>query len=276
MNGAAEPAVTEDDLHAFVDDGLDPRRRATVEAWLSARPEVATRIAVDCDLRRRLRERLAPIMQEPIPERLRIANLAPRPVAAVRSGPAWWARAAAALVLLLAGAAAGWAGRAAFRNEPVLAFDRPGTLTQDAVAAFRTFVPEAVHPVEVKADQRPHLVQWLSKRMGEAVLVPDLGTFGFSLMGGRIVPTGEDKPAALLMFDDAQGTRLTLYGRYEGVEEAGGPTRFHYTRSGDVSSISWGGDDCAYVLSARIGRDRLRTLAEAIEAQQRTATDARL
>ncbi len=78
------------------------------------------------------------------------------------------------------------------------------------------------------------------------------------------------------MFDDAQGTRLTLYGRYDGTEAAEGPARFHYARSGDVSSISWFEDDRAYVLSGRIGRDRLRVLAEAIEAQQRTAPESRL
>lgn len=123
-------------------------------------------------------------------------------------------------------------------------------------------MPEAVHPVEVKADQKPHLVQWLSKRMGEKVIVPDLGAQGFSLMGGRIVPTG-GTPAALLMYDDAQGTRLTLYSRLGG----GSQTGFRYARQDDVAAVSWADDECSYVVAARIDEARLLSVAEAVDAQ---------
>ncbi len=85
-------------------------------------------------------------------------------------------------------------------------------MTQAAVSAFRTYVVEAAHPVEVRADGSSDLVQWLTARLGRPVTVPDLRTQGFRLMGGRLLPAG-DEPAAMLMYDDDRGTRLTLYSR---------------------------------------------------------------
>ena len=68
-------------------------------------------------------------------------------------------------------------------------------ITADAIAAHRTFSVEVRHPVEVDAGQEPHLVQWLSKRLGHQLIVPDLTVAGFRLMGGRLLPA-EDGPAA--------------------------------------------------------------------------------
>ncbi len=91
---ASDPRpIGEDDLHAFVDGRLDPGRRAGVEAWLAAHPEAAARVAADREVRDRLRARLAPVSEEPIPARLRIANLATPHRMRI---PRWWTNAAAA------------------------------------------------------------------------------------------------------------------------------------------------------------------------------------
>ena len=252
--------VEEDDLLRLVDGRLDPERLAVVERWLADHPDAAARVIADRTFHDALREQLAGIADEPIPERLRVANLLPLP--AVRQRTSWRPAAAAAMVWLALGAAAGWVGRAALQKEHVSIRSKPGPTIQDAVAAFRTYVPEAVHPVEVKADQTPHLEQWLSKRMGEPIAAPDLSAQGFSLMGGRIVPTG-DTPAALLMYDDAQGTRLTLYARMGTTA----PTSLRYAREGDVDAVSWSDDDCSYVVAARMDKGRLLSIAEVVEAQ---------
>ncbi len=267
MSGASPRAVGEDDLLAFVDGRLDPQRTPFVEDWLASHPDDAARIAADQEIRRRLRERLAPISDEPIPERLRLTNILPRRRAIVAP---WWAAAAAAVGGLVVGGAGGWAGRAAIQGGPVIAKSSAGPATRDAVAAFRTFTPEVLHPVEVKADQEPHLVQWLSKRLGQPVLVPDLGAEGFHLMGGRILPAG-DTPATLLMYDDAQGTRLTLYSRAGGAD---GRTSFRYAREGDVAAFSWVEGGLSFVVTARIDEARLLRTAGAVDAQLRAQRDA--
>jgi len=59
--------ITEDDLHAYVDQLLEPERRAEVAAYLDAHPDVAQRVAAFSDQRDLLRSALAPIADEPDP-----------------------------------------------------------------------------------------------------------------------------------------------------------------------------------------------------------------
>ena len=48
-------------------------------------------------------------------------------------------------------------------------------------------------------------MQWLSKRLGRPLVVPDLAAVGFRLMGGRLLPA-EDGPAAQFMYETGKGT----------------------------------------------------------------------
>lgn len=264
MSGEPPRELDEDDLHRLVDGLLDPSRQAIVEQWLLEHPEDAARAAADRDVRQLLRKRLEPIANEPIPERLRVANLMPRQRATVVR---WWPMATAAVICLAIGGVGGWSSRAVLQKEPVFAVRPAEATTQSAVAAFRTYVPEVGHPVEVKADQQTHLVQWLTKRIGEPVIVPDLKAQGFRLMGGRVVPTN-GTPASLLMYDDEQGVRLTLYSRVDGADRR---TSFRYAREGDVAAFSWMEGDLSYVVTARIDEGRLLAVAEAVDAQIREA-----
>ena len=87
-----------------------------------------------------------------------------------------------------------------------------GSIMADALAAHRTFAVEVRHPVEVDAAQEAHLVQWLSKRLGRPLVVPDLSATGYRLMGGRLLPAGSGA-AAQLMYENGTGDRLTVYVR---------------------------------------------------------------
>ncbi|WP_367161396.1 anti-sigma factor, partial [Mesorhizobium sp.] len=58
MTAIVDP-VTDADLDAYVDDQLDVARRIEVEAFLSARPEVAARVMSDLRTRDELRVALA-------------------------------------------------------------------------------------------------------------------------------------------------------------------------------------------------------------------------
>ena len=86
--------ITEDDLHGFVDQRLEPKRLAEVRAYLDEHPEIAARISGFGQQRDMLRAALAPIAEEPLPSQLNLARMIEiqqRP-----RGVPWWASAAAA------------------------------------------------------------------------------------------------------------------------------------------------------------------------------------
>jgi anti-sigma factor RsiW len=247
-------SIGEDELQAFVDDRLAGDRRAAVEAHLAAHPELAERIAVERRQRAILRSRLDAKFAEPVPARLRIANLR----AARRSlRTRGWMSAAAAVALFAAGATAGW-----FANTIAPAPLAPAptaSVAQGAHAAYRTFVVEVAHPVEVGVQQEAHLLQWLSKRLGRKLAAPDLSPFGYRLMGGRLLPGGNGA-AAQLMYDDASGRRLTIYVRAtEGKE-----TAFRFQKEGEAATFAWIDQGFGFAVTAAATRDELLRIAEAV------------
>jgi anti-sigma factor RsiW len=260
-----ERPIGDDDLQALIDGRLAPEHERAVEAYLAAQPAVAAQVETDRAARAALRQRLAFKAEEPIPARLRVGNIRAerRRVAGRRFGAV-----AAAVAWLLVGAGAGWFGNTYLSRER-----SPGSAsaTQAAMTAYRTFVVETVHPVEVRADQEAHLVQWLSRRLGKPVSAPDLGTQGFRLIGGRLLPAGTE-PAAMFMYEDGRGTRLTLYTRPGGSDAQ---AAFRFEAQGDVSAFSWIDGGLSYVVTARTDRERLLGVAELIENQLRRDQPAR-
>ena len=247
-------SIGEDELQAFVDDRLEGDRRAAVEAHLAAHPELAERVAAERRQRAILRSRLDAKFAEPVPARLRIANLrAARRTFWARG----WASAAAAVVLFAAGATAGWFANAIAPVPPSLA--PTASVAQSAHAAYRTFVVEVAHPVEVGVQQEAHLLQWLSKRLGRKLAAPDLSPFGYRLMGGRLLPGGNGA-AAQLMYDDASGRRLTIYVRAtEGTE-----TAFRFQKEGEAATFAWIDQGFGFAVTATGPRDELLPIAEAV------------
>src|SRR5438445_1439709 len=67
--------VTEDELHAYVDNELPAERRGDVEAWLSARPEDAARVQSWRAMAEMLHARYDLVLDEPVPKRLEIERL---------------------------------------------------------------------------------------------------------------------------------------------------------------------------------------------------------
>ena len=181
------------------------------------------------------------------------------------------ARAAAGWALLgaAAGAAAGWALAGWYATDPPpAAADR---LARSAALAHAIYAPEVRHPVEVGAGEEAHLVAWLSKRLQTGLRAPDLGSAGFALLGGRLLPgealTGAASlPAAQFMYESANGRRLTLYVRHTRSRDGGPEPR--YAREGGIAIASWtrGGIDYA-LASADLGRDELLRLAQAARRQ---------
>ena len=259
MNSIDRP-VDEDELHARIDGRMPPHRAAAVDAHLAAHPEARARFSQYAEQRQALREAFAAQSAGPIPDRLRIARIREdRRQRRYRQ----LAQIAAAASLLILGSVAGWAVRDV--AGPFVASGAgtlAGVITADAIAAHRIFSVEVRHPVEVNADQETHLVQWLSKRLGRELTVPDLSAAGFRLMGGRLLPA-EDGPAAQFMYENASGERLTLYLRV-GV---GGETAFRYHEEGGIGAFYWSDEGFGYAIAAKADRELLLRIAELVYKQ---------
>ncbi len=262
MIGDSSP-IGDDDLQGFIDDRLEPDRRRIVEAWLGEHPDVAARVAAQRADREDLRARLAAKGREPIPARLRISTLKAARRDRFRRGAL---SLAAAVTLFVAGIVAdrlvtnpARVTAVADIGSRLATSERADALAGVAEVAHRTFVVEAVHPVEVDASREAHLVQWLSKRLGRSLAAPDLGRFGWRLMGGRLLTAGGG-PAAQLMYEDEAGHRLTVW--ITGGEE--GRTAFRFRSDGGTSTFAWIDDGFGFAVTAPLDRERLQIIAEAV------------
>ena len=252
--------VEEDDLHARIDGRLPPERAAAVDAYLAAHPEAQTRFSQYAEQRQALRAAFAAEADGPIPNRLRIARLLAQQR---RRRHRQFGQIAAAVCLIVLGGVVGWAARDV--TGPVVSSSPgavAGVITADAIAAYRTFAVEVRHPVEVDAGQEAHLVQWLSKRLGRQLVVPDLAAAGFQLMGGRLLPA-EEGPAAQFMYENGSGERLTLYLRV-GVD---GETAFRYHEEDGIGAFYWSDEGFGYAIAAKADRDLLLRIAELVYRQ---------
>jgi anti-sigma factor RsiW len=240
--------VTEDELHAYVDNELPAERRGDVEAWLAAHPDDAARVQSWRAMAEALHARYDSVADEAVPKRLEIERLVRRPRQWI------YGAVAATLVAFIAGGGAGWVARgaaaapSAFRN-----------FTVDALDAHRLYVVEVRHPVEVAGSDRDHLVAWLSKRCGYEVKAPELGGTGLKLVGGRLLP-GPQAPAAFLMYESPSGERYTLYTSRAETET----TQMRYAASEGDGAMFWADRGVGYVLSGPADKDRLNQVARMV------------
>ena len=252
--------VEEDDLPARIDGRLPPERAEMVDTYLAAHPEERERWSQYAEQREALRAAFGAQPGGPIPTRLQVSHL----LARRRRHHRQLARIAAAVALLILGGVGGWTARDVL---PSLTLSASAILASavfdDAIAAHRTFSVETRHPVEVGANEEAHLVQWLSKRLGHRLIAPDLTALGFQLMGGRLLPA-DSGPAALFMYENGKGTRLTCYYLSANV---GGETEFKYREQNGTSAFYWVEDGLAYAIAANTDRDLLLKVAEIIYQQ---------
>lgn len=249
--------VSDDDLLSYVDGILDPARVEEVEAWLAANPQDAERVRQWCEQVDGLHRLFDPVLDEPIPDHLKI------PVVKAGRLASWLPpllRMAAMVLLVLAGGMGGWW----LRGGPGEERAAPGAMVAaEALSAHVIFAAEIRHPVEVGVGERAHLVAWLSKRLGAELKVPDLSAAGFSLVGGRLLPASSG-PAAQFMYENADGRRVTLYLRRntDGTE-----TAFRFASQGRVEAFYWLDGPLGYALAGDVDRERLMEMAKAVYHQ---------
>ncbi|WP_206198491.1 anti-sigma factor [Thioclava sp. F1Mire-8] len=240
----------EAEVHAYLDGRLAPKHRARMQAKLAADPALAQRLSAMRADRDALRAALAPVHAAPIPARLRLAAPA---------GAGWVPRVAAAIALFAAGLGAGWGLARQGGGSPRAPLTE---LAREAQVAHAVYSVEVVHPVEVAAQERAHLMAWLSKRLDRKLVAPDLSAQGYTLVGGRLLPADQG-PAAQLMYETQAGARLTLYV----TALSTGETAFRLTEGDGVASLVWVDGGYGFALSAPLSSAALWPMAKAAYRQ---------
>jgi anti-sigma factor RsiW len=243
--------IGETDLHAYVDGQLDAVRRAEVDAYLAAHPEVAALVEELRAQNQALHLSYDPVMNEPVPLRLTAAMQTRR----------WPHGLAAGIAGLAFGGIAGWAAHGVMTPPP-----GPAAFAARALSAHILYAAEQRHAVEVPAEQEAHLVAWLSKRLDAPIRAPDLQPEGFSLLGGRLLP-GDEGPVAQLMYESTSGKRLTLAIRRAQPSKA--ETGFKVMERNGTSVFYWIDRDYSYALSGDIDKQRLVAIARRVDAELR-------
>src|ERR1700686_2247048 len=236
--------VTEDELHAYVDNELPAERCGDVEAWLVAHPEDAERVQSWRAMADALHARYDAIADEPVPKRLEIERLG--------RDPGKWGFGA-----FVAGGGVGWLARGAAAAPSTFQ-----NFTVDALDAHRLYVVEVRHPVEVPGSERVHLQQWLTKRCGWDVRAPELDATGLKLVGGRLLP-GPTGPASFLMYESASGERFTIYAARANAET----TQMRYAKQDNDGALFWADRGVGYVVSGGSDRERLTQVARLVYEQ---------
>jgi anti-sigma factor RsiW len=142
---------------------------------------------------------------------------------------------------------------------------------RQASLAHAVYLPEKRHPVEVVASEQAHLVQWLSKRLGKPLKIPELQSLGFELVGGRLLPgdsEGVGGVRAQFMFQNPQQQRVTLYlGAMANTSADAQATQFRFEPGNPVSSFYWAEQGFSYALSGQLDKPTLMALSDAVYQQ---------
>lgn len=214
------------------------------------------------------------VLSEPIPPSMQYAATRITTMQAQRTQAMRWSAVAASVFLSFG---LGWFAHVQLGNGASSAMTASGAVQHEFVRqaglAHVVYQPEKRHPVEVAAAEQEHLVQWLSKRVGKPLKVPNLSAQGYELVGGRLLP-GDNGARAQFMFQNLQGQRVTLYLGLVEKQPIGADlreTRFHYEAGGGPgegpASFYWFDQGFGYALSGQLPRDNLMALADTVFAQ---------
>ncbi len=250
------------DINAYVDGELDAQELAQIEIWLADHPLDAARVHA-YKLQRLQLHMLYDLPKDmPLPPGVRQA-LADT---GVRRWLPAWRQVAAGVMLLAIGGAGGFFGN----NAGQVQADPSNQFVSRAINAYAVYAYEGARPVEISANDETDYVTWLSDRLGQPIRTPDLTPAGFELIGGRLV-NDRGEPAALLMYENDSGGRVTLYvRRSSGVLG----TSFKTLAQQHKTALYWSDRALDYALAGEMKENELKiikkTISQAIEARAST------
>ena len=225
---------SERDLHAYVDHQLLDSDRRVLETYLAAHPEVAAQVQAWQQDAQLLRASLSGALQQPPNPALDPALIRQR---LKQQSRRHFASAAVLLIAVSLGGLGGWHAREA--TQPAL------LPMADAMQAFRLFAQEGIMPADYKGQDSGTMQAWLDRYFNQAHRLPDLSQAGFTPVSGRLLTT-EQGAAAMVLYQDAQGRRISFYIRPPGPNNGFLP-RGERTADG-LQAQYWSGDGYNYAV----------------------------
>ncbi len=290
---SADSAFDDADLNGFVDGRIEPSRAAALSESLASDPQARARIDAWKRQNESLRTMFASVLFEPVPARLQPGTI-PRPAPpepeALRPSPAPQPpnrlagtvaviALGAALVGFVLGALAslgtdgfGLAPRGVteIRPVPAAAGAASRSLADRALEAHRTYLGDALRPVELTAADEPRLLRWIRHKVDPAARIPDFARLGWTLIGGRVLP-GPRGPEGFLVYGNGPD-RLGLT-----LSRAASPHALRMTAvdgPDTIGAASWGDDTFGYALTSERGADWLERNAGALRDSIRQQSSA--
>lgn len=255
--------VSDSELNALVDGELDVARQAEIEAWLADNPEAAQRVARYRAQNAGLHALYDDILHEELPARIASA------MDGRRAGVPPWAAMAAAIVLFVVGAAGGWIVRGETVPDVGAQIAAAPPIDTQVLMQRASMAHVVSHTDELRSPATggpAAMADYIADRMGKPVRVPSLDSFGYRMVGGRVLPD-TDGPAAQFIFADDEGRKVSLYVR---SEQANG-VDITYALADDLSMFYWNDEDRSYALVTRMdddqGREALLSAAKAVHRQ---------
>jgi anti-sigma factor RsiW len=246
-----DPTPTDAQIHAWVDGRMPPEQRLRFEQELKKSEALWAQAQAWKQQRQQLAALHQDVLDEPHPTYLE--QWARKTDEHAQTQSQWWKLGGVAASLVLS-MGIGWSIGHHSEPRPMAQFAKQATL------AHAVFQPEQRHPVEVGADQEQHLVQWLSNRLGQQLVVANLAPTGFELMGGRLLP-GDSGPRAQLMYQNMGGDRITIYVGVLHTQQHLS-SGMQYFSNGPVPAMYWVSNGKAFAVSGQLPQADLHQLAQ--------------
>jgi len=193
-----QPVFAEEEmLQKFVDGELTSSEYRDMRNRMDASDALSQRVAEFQVINSLVAGMNKHVLEEPMPEEFSVTH---RPVFAIGN-----IAIAASMLLLVVGVLFAW--MQPFRSLN----DDHFRLVAAAAAAHELYAGDVLHPVEVDAKDTEHLGKWLSKHIGKDFVPPAVEGQGLRLMGGRILPGDDISPHGLLMYEQRNGQRVSVY-----------------------------------------------------------------
>ncbi len=239
-------------LHAFADRELEGAEQKAMEKLLAENEDARKALASINFQKAELHKAYGAVLHEPLPKSL-LAT------AQGRSGTGYipYAAMAASVALVVVGGLGGW-----FTALQSGLAQNIG-IEQRALVAHEVYASDQRHAVEVAASDSDHLQKWLSKRVGQNIVIPNLTAVGYPLLGGRLL-AAENSPAGQLMYESADKKRITIF---VAANPGGKDEELQWKWKDKLVTCFWREGNLALAVTGEMSKDEMTTLSKTIYEQ---------